>query len=360
MYEHLDIWNQTNLHSSVLAVFTRGKPFPDANIKVAGPEHLCMPPPAECLAPNPDVSGSGIRIAFYINTLLIAAVPRVYPFTKLLEPLKTNNGLNGLALLVTAVAQSGHELSLYHAIIVIHMLTFLGIATSTTGEYNTTKMRFRIIAFTSWCSMIAYFYLTMKVWIMVKSFGSQPECNDWTVYVLFGVSVRATVPWLRGVILALVGLAIIKFVVSTTRTVISLCSDRRITDSASEESNEKQGLFSTISRCLPSLYTDRRSPGWIARVLASIYSVVMLELTIRRNPSSDEEKVWSFGQIIALLITLMTVNEIIHFVFGEDLDLNLGQKFNALLYRIRHGRARRDSQSGRGSELQDVEQGQRN
>ena len=194
------------------------------------------------------------------------------------------------------------------------MLTFLGVATSTTGDYNPTKMRFRIIAFTSWCSMIAYFYLTMKVWITVDTFGSQPQCNDWTVYVLFGVSVRATVPWLRGVILALVCLAIIKFLVSTTRTVFSLCYDRA-DDGASESSDEKHGIFAGLSRWFPSLYRGRRSPGWIARVLATIYSVVMLELTIRRNPSSDEEKVWSFGQIIALLITLMTINECIHFGF---------------------------------------------
>ncbi|KAG8818525.1 hypothetical protein FRC17_010800 [Serendipita sp. 399] len=303
-----------------------------------------MPAPAECLAANPDVSGIGIRIAFYINTILIAAVPRHPPFTKLLAPLKTNNGLNGLALLITGVAQStsgSNSLSLYHALIILHMLAFLGIATSTAGEYNTTQMRFRIIAFTSWCSMVAFFYLTMRVWIDVKTFGSQPECNDWTIYVIMGVSVRATVPWLRAVILTLVVLAIIKFLFSTTKAVMVLCFDGRSRKSSESIDTQSTGQPGIFRRCLPSFNTGRRSPGLIARVLASIYSVIMLELTIRRNLSSDEEKVWSFGQIIALLITLMTVNEIVHFVLGEDLGLNLGNLFSNKLKR-----QHKDSESG--------------
>lgn len=301
-----------------------------------------MSRPEECLAPNPDVSGVGIRIAFYINTLLIAAVPRTDAFSKLLEPLQTNNGLNGLALLVTAVAQSASadsgSLSLYHAIIVLHMLTFLGIATSSVGEYNATLARFRILAVTSWCSMVAFFYLTLRVWITADTFGSQPECNDWTVYVLWGASVPATAPWLRWLIVTLVCLAILKFIATTTRTVASLglsATNNRSNRSFNSDSTGGPGF---LDRLLPCSYRPSRSPGLIARVFASIYSVVMLELTIRRNASSDEENVWSFGQIIALLITLMTVNEIIHFIFGESLGLNLGQRFDSFLHRIRYGK----------------------
>jgi hypothetical protein len=207
------------------------------------------------------------------------------------------------------------------------MLTFLGIATSTVGEYNATQARFRILALTSWCSMIAFFYLTLRVWITAPTFGSQPQCNDWTVYVLWGVSVPATVPWLRWLIVSLACLAILKFVITTTRTVatLGLSTNARHGSTHSLDSNSTEGP-GFLDRWLPCSYRTVRSPGLIARVFASIYSAVMLELTIRRNPSSDEENVWSFGQIIALLITLMTVNEIIHFAFGEHLGLNLGQR----------------------------------
>jgi len=95
-----------------------------------------MSRPPECLAPNSDVSGIGLallfsqlQISFYVNTIFIAAVSRMEPFNELLEPLETNSGLNRLALLITAAAQSASaisgSLSLYHAIIALDMLTLL-------------------------------------------------------------------------------------------------------------------------------------------------------------------------------------------------------------------------------------------
>jgi hypothetical protein len=262
------------------------------------------------------------------------------PFNKLLAPLETNNGLNGLALLITAVAQSASttsgSLSLYHAIIVLHMLTFLGIATSTTGKYNSTQTRFRVLAITSWCSMIAFFYLVLRVWTTAPTFGSQPECNYWTFYVLMGASVRATSPWLRWLIVTLVCLAILNFLINTTRAVASLgfSTRRRNLSTTSIDSDSTRGP-NIITRCLPCSTTTsmQKNPGIIVRVFASIYSVIMLELMIRRNPSSDQENIWSFGQIISLLITLMTVNEVIHFVLGENPSLRIPEPGALLLVR---------------------------
>jgi len=207
------------------------------------------------------------------------------------------------------------------------MLTFLGIVTSTVGEYHATEARFRILAVTNWCAMVAFFYLTLRVWITAPTFGSQPECNDWTVYVLWGFSVPATMSWLRWLIVSLACLAIIKFLINTTRTVATLgLSTGGRHGSTQSLATDSTGGPGFLARWLPCSYRPVRSPGIVVRVFASIYSAVMLELTIRRNPSSDEENVWSFGQIIALLITLMTVNEIVHFVFGEHLGLHLGQR----------------------------------
>jgi hypothetical protein len=251
------------------------------------------------------------------------------------------------------------------------MLTFLGLAASTTGTYTPTRTRIRLIAITSWCAMVAFFYLTLRVWITAPTFGSQPQCNDWTVYVLFGVSVRATSQWLRWLIVSLVCLAIIKFVVTTTRTLVAFVKPERMLsragtrsrtrsyynqsrsqsqnphlDPSSQQPHENgeaqlhespaqslQSITTTstappnlLTRILPTSSFGRKRQSVFARVFASIYSVIMLELTIRRNPSSDQENVWSFGQIIALLITLMTVNEIVHFVLGEDLGLDVGSR----------------------------------
>jgi hypothetical protein len=47
-------------------------------------------------------------------------------------------------------------------------------------------------------SLIAYTGWALYVWVHVKTYGSHPECNDHIKYViLFAIPVRATVPWLH-------------------------------------------------------------------------------------------------------------------------------------------------------------------
>jgi glucan phosphoethanolaminetransferase (alkaline phosphatase superfamily) len=61
-----------------------------------------------------------------------------------------------------------------------------------------------VVSFTAW---------GLYLWVHVKDFGSQPECNHQIKYVLFFVTVRATAPWLRGLwIAALVFSAVVLMV----------------------------------------------------------------------------------------------------------------------------------------------------
>jgi len=70
---------------------------------------LCVIPP------NPDISGIGIRIGIYITSYLIAFVPNLdhphYGINKLRGALLQGAGLNGFALVITAVVQTGMQLS---------------------------------------------------------------------------------------------------------------------------------------------------------------------------------------------------------------------------------------------------------
>lgn len=167
------------------------------------------------------------------------------------------------------------------------MLLFLGIATSTTGHYNTTQSRFRVYAATSWCSNVVFYYFTIMVWATAPRYGEQVQCNDSTIYVLWFANVRATSNWLRWLIVTLMSLSAFIFLINTTRQLILLIKSASISSSASSASSDTPGFF---SRLLPNLgQPRRRSQGVIARTFAGIYSVIMLELTIRRNPSSDEE-----------------------------------------------------------------------
>jgi len=60
---------------------------------------------------NPDISGIGIRVGIYITSYLIAGVPRPeyphYGIDHLRGVLLQAAGLNGFALLITAVVQTG-------------------------------------------------------------------------------------------------------------------------------------------------------------------------------------------------------------------------------------------------------------
>ena len=99
---------------------------------------------------NSDVSGIGvsfltqssvdtnftwqIRVNLYITMLLMAIIPEVEITKPLLEVLVGNAGISGLALLVTAIVQTVQkQLSLYHAIFIIHMLYFTGIMVAPSG-----------------------------------------------------------------------------------------------------------------------------------------------------------------------------------------------------------------------------------
>jgi hypothetical protein len=75
-----------------------------------------------------------IRVNLYVTTLLNAMIPNFPLFDPLRDVLTTNAGVSGTALLITAVIQTAqHQLSLYHAIFILHMLFFLGITVSPTG-----------------------------------------------------------------------------------------------------------------------------------------------------------------------------------------------------------------------------------
>jgi hypothetical protein len=67
---------------------------------------------------KPDISGIGIRIGIYITSYLIAGVPNPdcshYGIDKLRGVLLQAAGLNGFALLITAVVQTGAHIFIHN------------------------------------------------------------------------------------------------------------------------------------------------------------------------------------------------------------------------------------------------------
>ncbi|KAF8314203.1 hypothetical protein DL93DRAFT_2149123 [Clavulina sp. PMI_390] len=247
----------------------------------------------DCQIPsNPDVSGIGIRVGIYVTTCLTAFLPRnpaKAGLEKLHKDLTQGAGINGLALLLTAVIQTGQHLpksrcipglghlDLYHAIIIFHQLLFLGVITITSGSYRTSRLRSTYFIITMWAAAAL-----MAAWSIIPS--HDPHCNDLVKYVVFFANVRATVPWLRG--LAVTGLALGAIgVLLSGVAILTLDVGSAVSD--------------------PSKIV--RSSG----ILVWIYNVVMLELTIKRNNVAPGENIWSFGQIVPMVIAVSGAVEIL-------------------------------------------------
>jgi hypothetical protein len=65
------------------------------------------------------------------------------------------------------------------------------------GKNKWTMARFIIGAIAQLITIIAFTGWGLYVWVNVKDYGSQNQCNNEVKYVLMFVSIRATKPWLR-------------------------------------------------------------------------------------------------------------------------------------------------------------------
>ncbi|KAF8294152.1 hypothetical protein DL93DRAFT_857345 [Clavulina sp. PMI_390] len=243
---------------------------------------------SECqILSNPDVSGIGIS-----------------RLNELRESLFFTAGLNGFALLLTAVIQTAyHTLDLYHAIVVIHQLTFLGVTTVPSSNYRASLFGIVYHITTTLATRILLASWSMYVWITAPTFGASlfasgdSHCNDSVKYVVFFVTIRATVPWARW--LSVAGASTFSIGLFT----------RHIFYRPIKAGSEDVDLL-------------RPSPMVIAFVtrFGFVYSIIMLELTIARNNVAAGETVWSFGQIIPVVISGSAAIDVILFFLGGEGD----------------------------------------
>jgi hypothetical protein len=132
-----------------------------------------------------------------------------------------NSVINGLGLLFTAIIQTVQgKLDLYHAIVVTHILFFFDFIfpcgmylrpfNHHSQELTGKKAAERRFIWSRRTNFQMFIYLLMHafgvivifIWILYSAidgskFGSQPSCNDRVKIVFFFVPVKATVTWLR-------------------------------------------------------------------------------------------------------------------------------------------------------------------
>ncbi|CAG7967291.1 unnamed protein product [Penicillium salamii] len=295
---------------------------------------------------NPDVSGVGIRISIYALCLggsIVSYLLRVFAPGEDQEEfsrgVSSALGMQGLALLCTAIYQTVKgDLTLFHAICVVHLLAILGIDLVNKGRYaGLGPWRLYFFAFLQVLALGAFLAFNIYVWVTAPRFGSQPECNGDTVYVVFGISITAVSPVFRYIILGTLGLVVASYAIVFICMLPCLCvfygHRKRNPSSGNRIEGQTRGWINWFVEVNSPAY--QRDPGpperlhgqallkytlnRVAYCSFCVYLIVSLEQTIQRNELDPEEKGWTFGQVIAIFLLLGVANELLNvFLAGWD------------------------------------------
>ncbi|EFQ24970.1 uncharacterized protein GLRG_00114 [Colletotrichum graminicola M1.001] len=264
--------------------------------------------PGACvIEANLDATGTGIRASIYTLCLASGILKTIIQlttseknYTEFCQAINSALQLQGLALLCTAVYQTlKGQLTLFHAICVLHLLSLLGFGLVAQRRYQGGGLnRWLVMAALRVIIACAFTTLTAYIWATAPTFGNQPDCNASTVYVVFGVSIRATNDIFRYVILALMASMAFGWVLSMVMYVVlahCCCGGAR--------SGMKWAKQNLISGQVVQLFIQTG---------INVYMIVTLEQIVKRNNLSKEEKEWTFGQILAIFVLLGVVVEVIN------------------------------------------------
>jgi len=148
-------------------------------------------------------------------------------------------------------------------------------------------------------------FLASAIYLFAKAptYGSQPECNKTVIFVIFGVNIHATSAIFRWIMVASLSCVLLGTVVYCI-VVSCMCLHGREISSGSAEDSE-----------------DRPQKGFpyhlIGRLGGSAYIIAMLELIIKRNSVSPQERVWTFGQVLAVVMLVGPLIEILSLILGR-------------------------------------------
>ncbi|KAK4160247.1 hypothetical protein QBC43DRAFT_325659 [Cladorrhinum sp. PSN259] len=309
---------------------------------------------------NPDVTGTGIRASIYTLCLatgvlktVISQITTPKNYADFSQTLNSAMQLQGLALLCTAIYMTfRQQLTLFHAICVLHLLSLLGFGLVSQRTYDSTTKRggawrWGVLAVARVLVAGAFVALTAYIWLTAPQFGSQAECNSTTVYVVFGVSIRATDDVFRYVILVLLVVMAVGWVISLMIGYLfarCCCGGVRETTTRSAEAKEGLGVWVAMySRVVFADPAHKRQAlynqivSMLIHTGINVYMIVTLEQIVARNHLSEEESEWTFGQLLAIFMLLGVVVEVVNILLpkldaeerhGGGADIELATRIN--------------------------------
>ncbi|OBT80380.1 hypothetical protein VF21_00916 [Pseudogymnoascus sp. 05NY08] len=288
------------------------------------------------IEPNPDVTGTGIRISIYalalggrVISFIASQIGNEEDTKELREAIDVTLSVQGLALLFTAVTQAFlNKFTLFHAICVIHLLALLGINLPRQAKYrNVGVLRMYVWLGIKFCASGIFIAFSTYIWYTARTFGVQPECNVDIIYVVFGISIPATFAALRWI---MIGTLLLTAFWSLVGAVLMVCFYAFFSWQARRHPNGWE-TFRYSEQKPPTSDRESKVEQWMGMIIAvgfNIYAMVSLEQTISRNTIGLGEREWTFGQILSIFMLVGVANESVNFVLAY-LDRNERERTHA-------------------------------
>ncbi|KAH6887110.1 hypothetical protein B0T10DRAFT_563328 [Thelonectria olida] len=253
---------------------------------------------------NADVSGVGVRLSIYILCLAGRTLSYLLnqrkgePAVKFNKAVASLLSVQGLALLCTALFETFNDrLSLFHSIVVLHLLALLGFTLVTRGthQYNDSE-RHIVEHILNALTYVLFGVLSCYTWVEAPELGDNPGCNKSVKYVIFGQDIAATTEALRNGMLGASALLSSAFILASLTSILI----------------PRRKKWFPNCRQLFRRYKEDKTAGAVSLgsyVAFAVYVIVSLELIIARNKSIVGDEEWTFGQTLSLFMLIGLVTE---------------------------------------------------
>jgi hypothetical protein len=201
-------------------------------------------------------------------------------------------------------------MSLFHALIVFHLLALVGISFNPRGKYPMGSIRLLVFTVLHFIAMTSFLAFLIFLFATAPTYGSQPECNASTIYVIFGINIPAVSPIFRCILIASVALILVTLLLVMLTMSGILCCFATMGFFGSHMS--RQGSLSESEEV-------GRIPLWrlIGHLGGCAYIIAMIELMIKRNNAASSGQQWAFGQVISMLMLVGPLIELLALILGR-------------------------------------------
>ncbi|KAF9531078.1 hypothetical protein CPB83DRAFT_849293 [Crepidotus variabilis] len=308
------------------------------------------------ISSNPDISGPGVRVALYLQSLLSVVLVRFSPQDA--PGAYWSMTSTAFSLIISSIVTSAQgQISLLDAIVVVYVLLLpilasaLGLSEIAAPSNHKNPLRSvhsPLLIVANWTRSALTYSFALYVWISAPTFGSgSRECNEATRLIFFGASLPAlgSGRYLNLTIWGVFTLLFVYRALKGARTIAIACRallsssasqallkpkgpprnevHREIVTRFNFKSRERtttnrlfrprqifhellQGVMSQIMGWTPS-GTGRwyRAYGrTILIALLAAWAIIMTELELALNELVTPNNQWGFGQILPLVLTI--------------------------------------------------------